>query len=124
MKLITDSCCDFAFVVEHPLPTMPTILHPKKAVTSLPQDTIHSQQQTTVYVGKDVTATAQTPATQHEPEKIVIPVSSLYSGGTGRVSAHSTSVTAEGDDQLSRGEVLKRHLREIVLKKSKEFLLS
>lgn len=105
---------DFVFVVEHPLPTMPTIIHPQKEVTPLPQDTIHSQQQTTVYVGKDMTATPQIPATQYGPEKIVIPVSSLYSGGARRVSAHSASVTTADDDQQPRGEVFKRNLREIV----------
>lgn len=85
---------------------MPTFLHPSKEITPHHQYPIHSQQQTTVYVGKDVTATPENSAPQYRPQKIVIPIPSLYPGEARRVSTHPASMhEADTDDEQTKGEL-------------------
>lgn len=67
------------------------------------QHPVHSQQQTTVYVAKDLGTPPQSPLPQYGPERIVIPISSLYSGGAARVSTHSASVHEVVDHQEAKG---------------------
>jgi len=84
---------------------MPTFLRPQiaKEVTPANQHPVHSQQQTTVYIGKDVTATPKIPVPQYTSEKIVIPISSLFPGAVRGVNTHSTSVNAVEDGPETKG---------------------
>lgn len=93
-----------AFVVEHPFPTMPTLLHPPKAVTPHNSDEIHNQEQTTVYIDKDVTSTPKIPAPLYGPEKIVIPISSLYPGAE-HVRTHPASIHEVHYEQEPKGKL-------------------
>lgn len=78
---------------EVPRPTTAAIFPPP---TKLPephdQRPVHNQQHTTVYVAKDLGTTPLTPMPQNGPEKIVIPISSLYPGGAGSVTTPSASM--------------------------------
>ena len=71
------------------------------------QRPVHSQQ-TTVYVAKDLGTAPQTPVPQYGPEKIVIPISSLYPGGARPVSTPSASIHEEANHQEIRGEFVKQ----------------
>ena len=66
---------------------------------------VHSQQQTTVYVAKDLGTPSQNPVPQYGPDKIVIPISSLYPGGTNSASIPSSSQHGEVDRAETKGEL-------------------
>jgi len=83
---------------------MPTLLNPPREDTPANQHPVHSQQQTTVYIGKDVTATPKIPVPQYTPEKIVIPISSLFPGEARRAGTLSTAVNTVEDGQETKGE--------------------
>ena len=70
------------------------------------QHPVQSQQQTTVYVSKDLGKTPQTPMPQYGPDKIVIPISSLYPGGASRVSTPSTTVHEEVEHHEAKGGIV------------------
>ena len=70
------------------------------------QHTVQSQQQTTVYVAKHLGKTSQTPMPQYGPDKIVIPISSLYPGGASRVSTPSTTVHEEVEHHEAKGGIV------------------
>ncbi|KAJ7373520.1 hypothetical protein OS493_011120 [Desmophyllum pertusum] len=50
----------------------------------------------------DLGTTPQNPLPQYGPERIVIPISSLYSGGAGRVSTHSAAIHEVVDSQEAK----------------------
>ena len=69
----------FSLVSEFPSPKEPAIF-PKPSNEPQPhtRHPVHSQQRTTVYEAKDPGTPPQNPVPQYCPDKIVIPISSLY----------------------------------------------
>lgn len=90
-----------------PKPTAAAIFPPPtKEPEPRVQHPVQSQQQTTVYVAKDLGKTPQTPVPQYGPNKIVIPISSLYPEGASRVSTPSTTVHEEVEHQEAKGGIV------------------
>ena len=103
----------FSPVSEFPPPKEPAIFpNEPQPHTRHP---VHSQQQTTVYVAKDPGTPPQNPVPQYGPDKIVIPISSLYPGGASSVSIPSSSQHGEVDRQETKGELYNRWSRYLSL---------
>ena len=96
-------------VLDHPIPTTPTLLPPSNVVKLQHKHPINNQQQTTVYITKEVSAPPQTVAPQNGPQKIVIPISSLRSGGGRGVSTYPASLQEIYDNKEIEGEVTITH---------------
>ena len=96
----------FSLVSEFPSPKEPAIF-PKPSNEPQPhtRHPVHSQQRTTEYEAKDPGTPPQNPVPQYGPDKIVIPISSLYPGGASSVSIPSSSQHGEVDLQEATGEL-------------------
>lgn len=75
------------------------------------QHPVHGQQQTTVYVTKDLGTPPPNPVPQYGPDKIVIPISSLYPGGASSVSIPSSSQHVEVGRQETKGGFVQRLIK-------------
>lgn len=96
-------------VLDHPIPTTTTLLPPSNEVKLQHKHPINNQQQTTVYITKEVSAQPQTVAPQNGPQKIVIPISSLLSGRGRGVSTYPASIQEIDNNKEIKGEVAIKH---------------
>lgn len=89
-------------VLEVPKPTMATISHSSVKPEPQEEHPVHNQQ-TTVYVAKDLATKLPSSEPQHGPEKIVIPISSLYREGQRRVRKPSHTIHEVDGEQETKG---------------------
>ena len=83
---------------------MATVFHPSVKLEPQEEHPVHNQQ-TTVYVAKDLATKLPSPESLHGPEKIVIPISSLYPEGQRRVRKPSHTIHEVDGEQETKGGV-------------------